>query len=391
MEKKQPNKWGVYEDLDCERLAIPLNKKHKSGLLICVVCASDGLWRFGYSCAIKTSGQSSAAGDKGPAFSTREAAIVAGINKLSAIVSNYSDLTTAETKVYLDALEKFSLEFPLSEEISEQSAPPEPEQPLQAEKPRPQKTAYICGWMSTDLPDRPSAQLYVYKHRNDWGVTYDPSEASRFKSVEAVLDWYRANGSVHGDPEINSYNGYLKIFEDGPFGLRPVPRPTRQGGLFDNLPSLEIVEKQPDLITVPAAVSCFSRDENKLLDVGYILVRYDRDLKTIQRSHDNSAGWAPALPFATYAAAERTLKEMLQMDNVVEVSLEGKVNLTTCRNKLLAAGFDFYRSEGDPGNGIVPRIKQGSTNWSTWGRYEHRYELKNAWDLLMEDEKALVG
>ncbi len=271
---------------------------------------------------------------------------------------------------------------------------PEPEQPPQIEKPRPRKTAYLCGWMSAELPDRPSAQLYVYKQRNDWGVTYEPAEASRFKAVEAVLEWYRVNGTVHGDPEVNSYNGHLKIFEDSPSGLRLVPRPTRQTSLFDNLPSLEIIETQPDLLKVPDSDDCFTSDESKLLAAGYVLVKYNRELKTIQQTYiPPKKGWAPSVTFGTYAAAERTLKEALAAENVVEVSLEGKVNMSTCRNKLRDAGFDFYRSEGIiPGHGHdVPRIKQASLNWGTWAKYETPEELQAAWDELMKDGKALQG
>jgi len=155
-----------------------------------------------------------------------------------------------------------------------------------------------------------------------------------------------------------------------------------------------VPETQPALIeTVTSAADLYTRDETKLLTAGFILVRYDREAKTVQRTSANSAaGWAPAVLFNTYAAAEKTLKDMLKIDTIIEVSLEGKANLTTCRRKLLAAGFDFYRSEGViPGHGTVPRIKQGSSNWSTWGKYEQLYELKNAWDELMTDDKALEG
>ena len=45
-----------------------------------------------------------------------------------------------------------------------------------------------------------------------------------------------------------------------------------------------------------------------------------------------------------------------------------------------------------PGHGHdVPRIKQGSKNWGTYGKYDQPYELKNAWDELMKSDRALVG
>lgn len=319
-------------------------------------------------------------------------ALVASLGQCLANCSRWPECLNTITDHDHECLVKRDAAAPPSAVVPSQ---PEPEQPPQPEPLRPKKTAYIFGWMSTELPERPSAQLYVYKQRNDWGVTYDPAEASRFKSVEAVLDWYRANGGVHGDPETNSYNGHLKIFEDGPLGLRPVPRPTRQGGLFDKLPSLEIVEKQPDLIRLPEAADCFTPDERKLLAACYVLVKYDREQKTIQQTYiPPKKGWAPSVAFQTYAAAERTLKEALAAENVVEVGLDGKVNMSSCsRNRLLAAGFDFYRSEGvTPGHGHdVPRIKQGSKNWGTWEKYETPEELQVAWDELMKDGKALQG
>lgn len=390
MDAKQPNKYGVYEEINCDRLAIPLSKKLKSGLLISVVRASDNLWRFGFSCAIKTSGQSSPVCDNGLIFKTREEAIIAGVNKLSAIVSSHRDLTKTEIKIYMDAINEFSLGFPISEEAP---APPV-EQPPQAEKPRPVKLAYIFGWMSAETSIQRPAQLYVERVRGDWGVSYDPSDAARFKSVDAILDYYRKIGTVHGDPETNIYNGFLMIFEDGPFGRRPVPKLTRQTALFDNLPPLEIVEKQPDLITSTCSTADqFSRDEAKLIAAGFVLVKYDREAKSIQQTYiEGGKGWAPSITFSTYAAAERTLKEALKQENVVEVTLDGHANYSSCGRKLFTAGFDFYRTEGIiPGHGDIPRIKQGSKNWGTWGKYEQPFELKNAWDELMKDPKALHG
>jgi hypothetical protein len=273
------------------------------------------------------------------------------------------------------------------------ASPAESEPKPKPAKKRPLKPAFIFGWMSAETVSHYPAQLYVERTRNDWGVSYDPDHAARFKSVDAIIDYYRKIGTIHEDHEAKIYNGYLKIFEYGPAGLRQIPRLTRQASLFENL--LEPEELQPELPNTEsiAVADIYSRDENLLLGAGFILVRYDRDKKTVQRTWDNYLqGWAPEVMFNTYAAAERTLKEMLQMGSCIEVDHRGKVVMNTSAKKLYAAGFDFYRTEGViPGHGSVPRIKSGRKNWSTVEKFEHPFQLKNAWDELMKDKKALCG
>lgn len=257
--------------------------------------------------------------------------------------------------------------------------------PLPASKP-----CYIFGWMSAGTDTQRPAQLYVERVGKDWGVSHDPADAYRFKSVDAILTYYRKIGHVHGDPEARIYDGSLMIFEHGPAGLRQIPRLTRQGSLFDNPPPF--VEEQIDLLQGDDGSSTYSADELKILNAGFALVRYDRDNKTVQCTReDYLCGWAPPIPFITYAAAEKTLKGMLAADNVVEVLSGGNVNMTTSSKKLRTAGFEFYRSEGIiPGHGY-PRIKIGSKNWGTWAKYETGAECQSAWDELMKDPKALVG
>jgi hypothetical protein len=59
---------------------------------------------------------------------------------------------------------------------------------------------------------------------------------------------------------------------------------------------------------------------------------------------------------------------------------------------LLKSGFEFYRCYGFHDYDSSFCIKQGSKNWSNWGKYSSREELKKAWDKLMnEDPKALEG
>lgn len=97
----------------------------------------------------------------------------------------------------------------------------------------PVKTTYILGWQSAETPDHGPLQLYAIKTKKDFGVTYNPSEATGFKTIDAALGYYRQIGHLHGDPDVNIYNGFLQIFQRGPAGLRQVPKITRQGSLFD--------------------------------------------------------------------------------------------------------------------------------------------------------------
>ena len=363
------------------------------------------------------------------------------------------------------------------------------------------KPTYIGGWQKGE-------QLYIERRNKGWGVTSLLDLAFRFKSVDAVLNSFRTFDVYMDAAETRIYNGFLQIFEDGPTGLRQIPRLTRQVSLFDepallpgkqqkdadndgvtyerieiiNVPlsklcnsrvQLYVVQgdsgawyfgrhihlacgsgnsyypypkfsdkftsrdaalqasiksvvgycgkppvgqdpkkdikdvlaalttftktlvpaSQPALLPETATSTLYTRDETKILHMGFILVRYDRDKKTVQRTWDNSRqGWAPAIPFNTYAAAKRTLKDMLKIDNVVEVHLDGKANRTSSSKKLYAAGFDFYRTDGIiPGHGTAPRIKCGSKGWGTLEKFETAKECQQAWDELMKDDRALEG
>ena len=280
------------------------------------------------------------------------------------------------------------LELPPADPAPESSpvAPAPPAAyPLPASKP-----FYVFGWMSAATISHGPQQLYVFRAGKEWGITYDLADASPFKSVDAILTYYRKIGHVHGDPEARIYDGSLMIFQHGPAGLRQIPRLTRQGSLFDNPPPF--VEEQIDLLQGDDAAGLLGIDEVKIQSAGFHLVRYDRDAKTVQVTHaEGSRGWAPPVTFITYAAAERSLKETLEDSRMIQVGLEGKVEGHISVKRLSAAGFEFYRSEGIiPGHGY-PRIKIGSKNWGTWCKYETGEECQAAWVELMKDPKALVG
>lgn len=138
----------------------------------------------------------------------------------------------------------------------------------------------------------------------------------------------------------------------------------------------------------------FSRDEQKVLAAGFALVRYSREERKIELSEaDPNNGWTALEPFATYAAAERKLKELKGKGNI-ETGLDGKIIMSGWNQHggLIKHGFEFYRVYGLRHYDSGFCIKQGSKNWSNWGKFGNRGELKVAWDKLMnEDMKALEG
>lgn len=139
----------------------------------------------------------------------------------------------------------------------------------------------------------------------------------------------------------------------------------------------------------------FSRDQLKLLDVGFSLVRCTREEKRIDlvTSAQQERGWCSIGPFPTYAAAERKLKE-LKDQGCIETDRNGKIIMTGWNRPggLLKEGFEFYRCYGLHEYDQGCCIKQGSKNWSNWGKYKDPAELEKAWSELMNgDSKALEG
>lgn len=137
----------------------------------------------------------------------------------------------------------------------------------------------------------------------------------------------------------------------------------------------------------------FSRDQAKVLAAGFMLVRYTREEKLVEVSAPlMEEGWKQFEPFPTYAAAERKLKEMIESGRV-NTDNTGKIIMTGWNQPgVRKEGFEFYRCYGLYEYHTSCCIKQGSTNWSNWGKYKDREELKEAWDKLMnEDPKALEG
>lgn len=138
----------------------------------------------------------------------------------------------------------------------------------------------------------------------------------------------------------------------------------------------------------------YSRDEAKVLAAGYMLVRYTREEKLIEVSAAIATdGWKEFEPFLTYAAAERKLKEMIDSGRI-NTGHDGKIIMTGWNRPggLINDGFEFYRCYGMNAYDQGCCIKQGSKNWSNWGKYADQAELITAWDGLMNDDlKALEG
>ena len=135
----------------------------------------------------------------------------------------------------------------------------------------------------------------------------------------------------------------------------------------------------------------FRDGEIKILRAGFTLANYSREEKKVKATCcDPRLGWYLVSIAPTYAAAERTLAELLEDKNTVQISEEGRTVGGASEKKLADAGFEFYRSEGViPGHGIGPRIKSRSTNWGTYKKFQTRNELLAAWKELMKDEKTL--
>lgn len=173
--------------------------------------------------------------------------------------------------------------------------------------------------------------------------------------------------------------------------LKKTPDTTLQLTLFEALDEM----KYQDSLFSQLEGRGFYSDEAKILCAGFSLVRYAREEKRIYQVLTDGPityCWLKGLPFATYAAAEKTLAQLLLTNPLcIQVSESGQVTGYKNINKLGAAGFDLYRSEGIiPGHG-TPRIKCFSKNWGNWNKYASGEEVKAAWDELMKDKKALQG
>lgn len=148
-------------------------------------------------------------------------------------------------------------------------------------------------------------------------------------------------------------------------------------------------------LKLPESVSSqFTRDQKKLLAAGFMLVRYNREAKLIEISlPDPADGWGQLPQFATYAAAERKLKEVKEAGRI-ETDLTGRIVMSGWNQPsgLLKSGFEFYRVYGFKKYETNFCIKVGSKNWSNLAKYSSKEELQNAWGGLMNnDPKALEG
>lgn len=144
-----------------------------------------------------------------------------------------------------------------------------------------------------------------------------------------------------------------------------------------------------DASAVP--LSELSRDERKVRNAGFLLVKYFRDKKILRVSEaDPASGWAELGPFVTYAQAERMLKSYKER-GLIEASPDGTITMSGNTSPLFAAGFEFYRCYGHRAHDASCCIKAGSRNWSNWNKYPDSETLLKAWSELMQDPKALEG
>ena len=139
---------------------------------------------------------------------------------------------------------------------------------------------------------------------------------------------------------------------------------------------------------------CYSLDHAKVLAEGYRLIIYHREDKKLEMTAVNPLdGWIIKDGYATYAATERALKEILSAPEWIAAGKNGTIGgSSSAGGEIRQAGFEFYRIYGLHDYDSSFCIKQGSKNWSNWGKYSSREELQAAWDTLMAtDMKALRG
>ena len=143
-------------------------------------------------------------------------------------------------------------------------------------------------------------------------------------------------------------------------------------------------------------LTSFSRDELKVLQAGFFLVKYFREEKILRIADGpNDQGWKVLEPFKTYAAAERELNGY-KAAGYVESDRQGKIIMTGWHQPqgLREEGFEFYRAYGLRDNSYQGEpccIKIGSRNWSNLAKYPDKTAIRSAWEELMKDPKALEG
>jgi hypothetical protein len=180
--------------------------------------------------------------------------------------------------------------------------------------------------------------------------------------------------------------------------LKLIQCPDQQLSIFDlseqTLPEVSANQKLIDLYRCGGLFP----DEAKILVAGFTLLRYIREDKSISSITPEIPPrrdiWSQVVSaqFATYSQAERNLAASLKDPQTVQVSpTTGEIVNGGDRNKLILAGFDFYRTEGIIQGHGTPRIKCASKGWGTWQKYETAGEVKAAWEELMKDEKVLNG
>lgn len=225
---QSPNKYGGY--LNYEKVEIPIPTKLKYKAFACVVFCDDRLWRWGYdyrkgSCGVGDGGGGHGPSVAYPAVSSRDEALVAAATHIKQIVTRDRNHPPAPSRLnaILAAIDTF---------ISEHKPEQPPIKPLQ--------TTYLFGWKYGN------GEYQQYVHRREktdnkipagynkcaWWPIRDPAQGTRFKSIDACIDYWRAIAWEPALVESHIYDGFLQFFEDGPFGLKQIPVLTRQLSLF---------------------------------------------------------------------------------------------------------------------------------------------------------------
>ncbi len=137
----------------------------------------------------------------------------------------------------------------------------------------------------------------------------------------------------------------------------------------------------------------YSVDQAKVLCAGFVLIRMHPGINSISHTFTNPHNrWSVAERYNSFAQMERAFKQELERSNRIATNLAGDIFIGMGnRNKLYAAGFDFYRLETDTGGHGQNRIKQGRHNWSNYTKADTATKIVAAWKQLMTEPKALEG
>lgn len=242
------NAHGVYASPEVIQIDLP--KKARYRFAVEVAQGLDHLWRWGYSytCTSPVAGGGGHPQEKGEAYSTRTAAIIAAAEWLLE-----KQAKRGKCQKSIDALEIFLGEMrdiPIGD-----CGHNRPECPADGgtcpdclDPACPPDRAFVAAPKVKTIPDhRRLRKAYLiardiywiwkghYSHDpslSAWGMTEVFEDAYRFSTLDEAIDYWRSRHSFPQDYEHTVWDGYLRFYEETSKGLRRVMPTPPQGELF---------------------------------------------------------------------------------------------------------------------------------------------------------------